>query len=93
MHKDRVPNVRLTLAKAIRSHFKSIGGAFIYDKAVNKVVKHLSEDVDRDVKYLVQDIMTYAQGESSETSSVNSRLSDHEDTQTTTFYINTAGNS
>jgi hypothetical protein len=53
MHKDRVPNVRLTLAKAIRSHFKSIGGAFIYDKAVNKVVKHLSEDIDRDVKYVV----------------------------------------
>lgn len=53
MHKDRVPNVRLTLAKAIRSHFKSIGGAFIDDKAVNKVVKHLSEDIDRDVKYVV----------------------------------------
>jgi len=59
MHKDRVPNVRLTLAKAIRSHYKLIGGAFIYDKAIIKVVKQLSEDVDRDVKFVVQDIMTY----------------------------------
>jgi len=53
MHKDRVPNVRLTLAKAIRSHFKLIGGAFIYDKAIIKVVKQLSEDVDKDVKFAV----------------------------------------
>lgn len=42
MEKDKVPNVRLMLAKVIRSHFKQLGGAFIYDKEVNKVIKHLS---------------------------------------------------
>ena len=57
--KDKVPNVRLALARAIWTHFKQIGGAFIYDRDMNKVLKILSEDSDRDVKFVVKDILTY----------------------------------
>jgi hypothetical protein len=88
MHKDAVPNVRLTLAKAIRSHFKQIGGQFLYDKEVNKVVRKLLEDSDKDVKFVVKDIMTYQQSDTSETSSQNSRLSVDEDNQSTGLTIN-----
>ena len=83
--KDKVPNVRLALARAIRTHFKQIGGAFIYDRDMNKVLKILSEDSDRDVKFVVKDILTYQHGESRETSSVNSRISESEDTTAVTI--------
>jgi len=56
---DRVPNVRLCLARALRNHFKTLGGAFVYDRKVNGAVGLLSKDADRDVKEMVQEIFDY----------------------------------
>lgn len=81
---DRVPNVRLCLARAIRDHFKQIGGAFVYDRKVHKAVTLLSKDTDRDVGHIVQEILSLQQGivdsdsESSKTSSSNPLLNSEE---------------
>jgi hypothetical protein len=50
---DKVANVRLCLARAIRNHFKLLGGSFVYDKKVNEAVSLLKQDNDRDVKHIV----------------------------------------
>jgi hypothetical protein len=50
---DKVPNVRLCLARALRDHFKTLGGAFVYDRKVNGAVHLLRHDADRDVKEMV----------------------------------------
>ena len=46
---DKVPNVRLSLARAIRNHFKLLSGAFMYDRKVNEAVNLLKKDSDNDV--------------------------------------------
>lgn len=71
---DRVPNVRLCLARCIRNHFKQISGAFTYDRKVNEAVNLLKEDRDSDVKAIVTEIMMFQQG-IDDTSSESSRNS------------------
>lgn len=71
---DRVPNVRLCLARCIRNHFKQISGAFTYDRKVNEAVNLLKEDRDSDVKAIVAEIMMFQQG-IDDTSSESSRNS------------------
>ena len=56
---DKVPNVRLCLARCIRNHFKQISGAFTYDRKVNECVNLLKEDCDSDVKAIVLEIMMF----------------------------------
>ena len=61
---DRVPNVRIGLAKVLRHHFlKEISGALVYDNEVNEAVRVLKQDTCEDVRYHVQDIETYPAGE------------------------------
>jgi len=39
---DRVPNVRMVVAKIIRYHFlKEVGGEFVFDKEVNEAINML----------------------------------------------------
>lgn len=57
---DRVPNVRITMAKVLRHHFlKEISGAFVFDQDVNDAVRVLKLDSSSDVRYHVEDIETY----------------------------------
>ena len=47
---DRVPNVRISMAKALQHHFvKEIQGAFIYDTEVNDAIRVLKNDPVGDV--------------------------------------------
>lgn len=57
---DRVPNVRISFAKALRHHFlKEIQGAFVYDTEFNEAVMVLKQDSCEEVRYLVNDIELY----------------------------------
>ena len=57
---DRVPNVRICVAKAIRYHFlKEISGTFVYDQEFNEAVHVLKNDQSDEVRFLVNDIETY----------------------------------
>lgn len=57
---DRVPNVRICVAKAIRYHFlKEISGTFVYDQEFNEAVHVLKNDSSDEVRFLVNDIETY----------------------------------
>lgn len=57
---DRVPNVRISVAKVLRQHFlKEISGSFVFDIEVNDAVRVLKEDVCPDVRFHVEDIETY----------------------------------
>ena len=57
---DRVPNVRIAIAKVLRHHFlKEISGAMVFDSEVNEAVRVLKQDKCEDVKYHVNDIETY----------------------------------
>mmetsp|Transcript_8712 Transcript_8712/g.14776 ORF Transcript_8712/g.14776 Transcript_8712/m.14776 type:complete len:161 (+) Transcript_8712:608-1090(+) len=61
---DRVPNVRIGVAKELRHHFlKEISGAFVYDQEMNDAVQVLKQDKSMDVVFQVQDIETYQQDE------------------------------
>ena len=54
---DRVPNVRIGIAKVLRHHFlKEINGAMIFDAEVNDAVRVLKQDKCDDVKFHVADI-------------------------------------
>ena len=56
---DRVPNVRIAMAKVLRHHFlKEISGSFVNDRDVNDAVRVMKQDECWDVKNLVSDIET-----------------------------------
>jgi len=60
---DRVPNVRIAMAKVMRHHFmKEISGAFIYDPEVNDAVRLLNQDKCEDVRIEVSDIEAQTNG-------------------------------
>lgn len=60
---DRVPNVRISLAKALRYHFlKEIQGSFVYDTETNEAVHVLKQDECEEVRFLVSDIELYPAG-------------------------------
>jgi hypothetical protein len=50
---DRVVNVRLTLARALKNHFRTINCTFMHDTLVNQAVKVLLQDKCQDVVDLV----------------------------------------
>lgn len=61
---DRVPNVRIAMAKVIRHHFmKEINGAFIYDPEVNDAVRLMNQDKCADVRIEVADIEAQTNGQ------------------------------
>lgn len=61
---DRVPNVRISLAKALRHHFlKEISGTFVYDQEFNEAVHVLKQDPCEEVRFLTNDIETYPEGQ------------------------------
>jgi len=53
---DKVPNVRLALARVLNNHFKRLGSVFDHDKFVNDCVKVLRDDKDPDVRIMVSEI-------------------------------------
>ena len=53
---DRVPNVRIGVARALRNHFKTINGAFVNDVLVNHAVRILKHDKDSEVISFVNEI-------------------------------------
>lgn len=66
---DRVINVRLTLARALKNHFRTINCTFMHDPLVNQAVKVLLNDKSQDVVELVQDIVQFANFDSEDNSS------------------------
>jgi len=67
MATDRVPNVRIAMAKVVRHHFlKEINGSFVNDKDLNDAVRLLKIDVCPDVRLQVHDIETYAADETND---------------------------
>lgn len=54
---DKVINVRLSLARALKNHFRTINCTFMHDPLVNQAVKVLLHDPSQDVIDLVQDIV------------------------------------
>ena len=54
---DRVPNVRMCLARVLRQHFLGhVNGAFVFDQDVNDAVRLLKKDRSQDVREYVFDI-------------------------------------
>ena len=53
---DKVPNVRISLARVLRSHFKTIDGCFKEDKKVKEILQHLSQDEEDDVKNIIAQV-------------------------------------
>lgn len=61
---DRVPNVRIAMAKVLRYHFmKEINGSFIYDAEVNDAVRLMNLDQCADVRIEVSDIEAQSNGQ------------------------------
>jgi len=56
---DKVVNVRIGVARALRNHFKTINGAFVNDVLVNNAIRCLRHDKDNEVIMLVTEIQTY----------------------------------
>ena len=56
---DKVLNVRIVLARALRNHFKQISCNFMNDPFVNQAVKVMKQDKCQDVLDLVQEIQSY----------------------------------
>ena len=53
---DKVTNVRIGVARALRNHFKTINGAFVNDVMVNHAVRVLRHDKDNEVLHMVAEI-------------------------------------
>ena len=57
---DRVPNVRIAMAKVLRHHFlKEISGCFVNDKDVNDAVRVMKQDECQEVRFLMSEIETF----------------------------------
>ena len=80
---DKVINVRLALARALKNHFRNINATFMHDPLVNQTVKVLLHDPSQDVIDLVQDIVQFQDDDSS--SSRNSSQSFDRDSTLETF--------
>lgn len=55
---DRVPNVRIGVARTLRSHFKTINGAFVSDTLVNHAIRVLKNDKDNEVVSICAEIQS-----------------------------------
>jgi len=83
---DKVVNVRLSLARALKNHFRTINCTFMHDKLVNQAVRVLLNDRSEDVVYLVQDIVQFQSDyEDSSQSSRNSSQSNDRDSLVSSF--------
>ena len=47
---DKVPNVRISVARTLRNHFKTINGAFVSDPLVVQAIRVLKHDKDPEVR-------------------------------------------
>lgn len=81
---DRVQNVRLVLARALKNHFRTINCKFMHDPLVNQAVKVLLGDRSQDVIDLVQDIVQFQMMDMDD-SSQSSRNSTQSNDQMSTF--------
>lgn len=79
---DRVINVRLSLARALKNHFRTINCSFMYDPLVNQSIKVLLNDKAQDVVDLVSDITSF-HPDLSDNSSQDSRGSQSADQDST----------
>lgn len=50
---DKVPNVRIALARVLKSHYRIIDGCFIDDKQFSQVVQTLNQDEEEDVRNII----------------------------------------
>ena len=67
---DRVPNVRILMAQALRHHFlKEISGEFIFDEDFNKAVRVLKNDECEEVRIEVSDIEVINEGQNEDAES------------------------
>ena len=83
---DKVVNVRLALARALKNHFRTINCTFMHDPLVNQAVKVLLNDRSQDVIDLVQDIVQFqADLDDSSQSSRNSSQSTDNDSALNSF--------
>lgn len=55
---DRVVNVRISVARTLRNHFKTIIGAFVSDTLVNHAIRVLRHDKDSEVVSFVTEIQS-----------------------------------
>ena len=69
---DRVVNVRIAVARALKNHFRTINCTFMHDPLVNQAVKVLLTDKSQDVLDLVQDIVLVIIGVATKTLMVGS---------------------
>jgi len=53
---DKVPNVRMALARALKSHFRQLDAKFINDRLVNQAISVLKKDKSFDVRDQVAEI-------------------------------------
>lgn len=60
---DHVVDVRLALAKVLRSHFNEIEGPFVFDKDINMAVRLLQQDKSTNVSENVKEIQTFPHNE------------------------------
>lgn len=72
---DRVPNVRILMAQALRHHFlKEISGEFIFDEDFNKAVRVLKNDECEEVRNEVSDIEVINEHEDGESTLASARV-------------------
>lgn len=55
---DKVPNVRISVARTLRNHFKTLNGAFVNDPLVTSALRMLKHDKEAEVRDLVQEIQS-----------------------------------
>ena len=64
---DKVPNVRIAMAKVLRHHFmKEISGAFLDDQDINDTIRVLKQDPCDDVREILREVETQTSDEGRE---------------------------
>lgn len=75
---DKVPNVRIALARVLKSHFRINNGCFIDDKQMTQVVTNLHDDEEEDVRNIIAQIKDiHASAEDSSSDVVSNTSSTH----------------
>jgi len=70
---DKVPNVRIGLARVLKSHFRMIDGCFIDDKQIHQIVAHLNNDEEEDVRNIIAQIKDIHSAEDSSSEVTSNR--------------------
>ena len=80
---DKVPNVRIALARVLKSHYRIIDGCFIDDKQFSQVVQTLNQDEEEDVRNIIMQIKEiHNSGTEDSSSEVTSNRSNQHQTTT-----------